>query len=282
MTDRLDVKDLRVTYAQRGESHAAVTGVSFTVNAGEILGIVGESGSGKSSLAHAIMRLLPKTAELSGTVDLGGTNLLELTEAQMSGVRGRQIGMVFQDPSSALNPVFTISTQIVDTLRRHHKGLSRKDARRLASEAVEAMGIRAERLRSYPHELSGGMRQRALIAAAMAAEPSFLVADEPTSDLDTISQAQILELLRQLRKERGIGVILISHDIRVVASICDKVGVMLDGDLIEFGDTDDVLRSPSHAYTRNFLRVSTRQRDEHGVFATMPRRGAMQPTGTPL
>jgi peptide/nickel transport system ATP-binding protein len=198
----------------------------------------------------------------------------------MAAIRGREIGMVFQDPASALNPVFTISTQIVDTLRRHHKGLSRKDAKRLAAEAVEAMGIRAERLRSYPHELSGGMRQRALIAAAMAAEPAFLVADEPTSDLDTISQAQILELLRQLRRERGIGVILISHDIRVVASICDKVGVMRDGDLVEFGDTDTVLKAPTHPYTRNFLRVSTRQRDENGVFATMPRRGVLQTTGT--
>jgi ABC-type glutathione transport system ATPase component len=279
MTDRLAVEDLRVTYAQRGESHVAVKGISFVVNPGEILGVVGESGSGKSSVAHAIMRLLPKTAVLSGRVDLGGTNLLELTEPQMAGFRGRQIGMVFQDPASALNPVFTISTQIVDTLRRHHKGLSRSEAKKMASEAVEAMGIKAERLRSYPHELSGGMRQRALIAAAMAAEPSFLVADEPTSDLDTISQAQILELLRQLRKDRGIGVILISHDIRVVASICDKVGVMRDGELIEFGDTDAVLNSPSHPYTRNFLRVSTRQRDENGVFATMPRRGAVQTTG---
>ena len=269
MTERLRVQDLCVTYMRNDSPEHAVREVSFTVEPGEILGIVGESGSGKSSIAQAVMRLLPTNAILSGSVHLGDTDLVAASEKEMRRIRGSRIGMVFQDPASALNPVFTIATQIVDTLRQHAPEVSRRTARLMAGAAVEEMGVPASRLNSYPHELSGGMRQRALIAAAMAAKPAFLVADEPTSDLDTVSQAQILRLLSSLRDQRSIGMILISHDMRVVSSICDNVGVMCQGQLMEIGPTKEVFTRPRHRYTEDFLKVSRREREAGGQFVTM-------------
>jgi ABC-type dipeptide/oligopeptide/nickel transport system ATPase component len=266
----LTVADLRVSYRIHGELHQAVKGVSFTLAPGEVLGLVGESGSGKSSIAHAVLQLLPDSARIEGTIELGGTNLVELNERQLTKVRGRQIGMVFQDPSASLNPVFRIGTQIVDTLRNFDHKLSRSQAKQLAGQAIEEMGISASRLGSYPHQLSGGMRQRALIAAAMAGQPDLMVADEPTSDLDTVSQAQILRLLRRLRDEKNIGILLISHDMGVIASICDRVGVMQGGHLVELGLTRDVLRDPQHPYSRALIQVSRRERDSTGRFVTMP------------
>jgi ABC-type dipeptide/oligopeptide/nickel transport system ATPase component len=268
---RLIVEDLHVSYSGRANVGEAVKGVSFAVEAGEILGIVGASGSGKSSIGYAIMRLLPDSAKTTGAVSLGGDNVLEYSERQMRSVRGPRIGMIFQDPSAALNPVFKIGSQIVDTLRYHNPGMSRAEATRIAGERLEEMGIPAARLGSYPHQLSGGMRQRALIAAAMAANPGFIVADEPTSDLDTVSQAQILSLLRRLRDDRTIGIVLISHDMSVVASICDRVGVMRNGLLVELGTSQDVLTRPQHPYTQALVHVSRRDRDENRRFVTMPR-----------
>jgi ABC-type dipeptide/oligopeptide/nickel transport system ATPase component len=265
----LTVENLFVSYSQGEYDEPAVKGVSFTVAPGEIVGIVGESGSGKSSLAQAILRLSPETARVTGRIKLGTIDLLNVGEKRMRQIRGASIGMVFQDPSAALNPVFRISTQIVDTFRRHRPGLSRREALKCAEDAVEAMGVPASRLASYPHQLSGGMRQRALIAAAMAAEPKVLVADEPTSDLDTVSQAQILALLRSLRDSRGIGVLLISHDMRVISSICDRIAVMRGGVFVEVGTTAKVLGSPEHAYTRGLVRVSIRDRDDSGRFVTI-------------
>jgi ABC-type dipeptide/oligopeptide/nickel transport system ATPase component len=264
--EELRVEDLRVSYRRGGAGSDAVAGVSFDVRPGEVVGIVGESGSGKSSIAQCVLRLLPKTAVVSGRVSLAGTNLLELSESEMCNVRGSRIGMVFQDPAAALNPVFHVQTQIVDTLRRHRRDLSRKEARERAAELVEAMGIPAARLASYPHQLSGGMRQRVLIAAAMACDPAFLVADEPTSDLDTISQAQILGLLQNLREERNIGVLLISHDMGVISAVCDRVGVMSHGQMVEFGPQTDVLLRSKHPYTRALVRMSRRDRLPNGRF----------------
>ena len=190
----------------------------------------------------------------------------------MRGIRGRRIGMVFQDPSTALNPVFRIRTQIVDTVMRHRKNLSRSEAKRVAADVIGEMGIAGRPARAASRTSSpGGMRQRALIAAAMVAEPGLLVADEPTSDLDTVSQAQILRLLRRLRDDRGIGILLVSHDMGVIASICDRVGVMQRGELVELGTCDEVLRHPRHPYTRALVDVSGRKRGADGRFVTMPR-----------
>jgi peptide/nickel transport system ATP-binding protein len=232
--------------------------------------MVGASGSGKSSIGHAIVGLLPAETKVGGRILLDGENLVGRSESMMRGIRGNRIGMVFQDPSTALNPVFRIRTQIVDTLMRHRKNLKRSEAKRIAADVIGEMGIAPERLGSFPHQLSGGMRQRALIAAAMVAEPGLLVADEPTSDLDTVSQAQILGLLRRLRDDHGIGILLVSHDMGVIASICDRVGVMRRGELVEIGTCDDVLRRPRHPYTKALVEVSGRQRDADGRFVTMP------------
>jgi ABC-type glutathione transport system ATPase component len=266
----LELDNVAVSYRQRGGRSDAVRGVSLKINSGEILGMVGASGSGKSSVGHAIMGLLPANAAVSGRILLDGEDLVGRAESQLRGIRGKRIGMVFQDPAAALNPVFRIRTQIVDTITRHRKDLRRAEARQIAAEIITEMGIAAERLGSFPHQLSGGMRQRALIAAAMVAEPGMLVADEPTSDLDTVSQAQILRLLRRLRDERGIGILLVSHDMGVIASICDRVGVMRRGELVELGTCDEVLRRPVHPYTRALVDVGGRKRRADGRFVTMP------------
>lgn len=270
LPERLSIEHLHVTYL-KGDVQA-VKGVSLSLEAGEIVGLVGESGSGKSSVALAVLRLLPRTAQLSGRILLGPHDLASLGERQMRQIRGRRVGMIFQDPSAALNPVFPISTQIVDTLKRHRIGISTQDAMRIAAETIESMGIPASRLKSYPHQLSGGMKQRALIAATMVAEPDFLVADEPTSDLDTISQAQILGLLRTLRLERGVGILLISHDLGVIASVCDRVAVMYRGYLVEVGRTEQVMAHPLHPYTKGLLHVSRKDREPDGRFITISRR----------
>jgi len=267
----LELDNLLVSYPQRAGHSDAVRGVSLSVNAGEIVGMVGASGSGKSSIGHAIVGLLPPETKIGGRILLDGENLVGRSESMMRGIRGNRIGMVFQDPSTALNPVFRIRTQIVDTLMRHRKNLKRSEAKRIAADVIGEMGIAPERLGSFPHQLSGGMRQRALIAAAMVAEPGLLVADEPTSDLDTVSQAQILGLLRRLRDDHGIGILLVSHDMGVIASICDRVGVMRRGELVEIGTCEDVLRRPRHPYTKALVEVSGRQRDADGRFVTMPR-----------
>jgi ABC-type dipeptide/oligopeptide/nickel transport system ATPase component len=266
----LELDNLLVSYPQRAGHSDAVRGVSLSVDAGEIVGMVGASGSGKSSIGHAIVGLLPPETKIGGRILLDGENLVGRSESMMRGIRGNRIGMVFQDPSTALNPVFRIRTQIVDTLMRHRKNLKRSEAKRIAADVIGEMGIAPERLGSFPHQLSGGMRQRALIAAAMVAEPGLLVADEPTSDLDTVSQAQILGLLRRLRDDHGIGILLVSHDMGVIASICDRVGVMRRGELVEIGTCEDVLRRPRHPYTKALVEVSGRQRDADGRFVTMP------------
>jgi ABC-type dipeptide/oligopeptide/nickel transport system ATPase component len=265
----LTVEKLSVSYT-RGRDRFAVRDVSFTVAPGEILGIVGESGSGKSSIAHAVMGLLPAAAAVTGQIRLGGLDFVCLREAELCRIRGSKVGMIFQDPLAALNPVFPISTQLVDTIRTHHKGTSRSDARAVAADAISEMGVPRDRLDSYPHQLSGGMRQRVLIASAMVAKPQFLIADEPTSDLDTVSQAQILRILRRLRAEHRVGVLLISHDMRVIRAICDRVAVMHGGTVIEQGPMQQVLSSPTAPYTKELMRVSTRARSDSGRFVTMP------------
>jgi ABC-type dipeptide/oligopeptide/nickel transport system ATPase component len=232
-----------------------VTEVSLHVNRGETLCLVGESGSGKTIAALSIVRLLPAGARIAGgRVVFDGRNLLESTEREMQAVRGAKIGFVFQEPMTALNPVFTIGAQIEETLMVH--GIARgREARARAIEWLRAVGVPDpdRRVREYPHQLSGGLRQRALIALALAAGPALLIADEPTTALDATVQAQILELLRDLRQRLGLALLLISHDLGVVAEMADRVAVMHGGRIVEDASVRDLFNRPTHAYTRALL-----------------------------
>ena len=249
----LKVNRLAVTV---GEDIALVDNVSFTLEAGEMLGLVGESGSGKTVTCRALMRLLPGDGlRISGgEVVLDGRDILPLSEGQMSAVRGREIGMIFQNPTSHLNPVMTIGEQIAES-RRLHFAANRRQAREDALALLRQVGIPdpQNRLNSYPHEFSGGMRQRAMIAVALAPEPRLLIADEPTTALDVTVQMQILRLLSDLRAELGLAVIMITHDLGVVAQTCDRIAVMYGGRLCEVGDKREVLAGPLHPYTRGLI-----------------------------
>jgi ABC-type dipeptide/oligopeptide/nickel transport system ATPase component len=270
----LSVEDLRVEYRLdvRGQAAyaAALKGVSIHVEPGRSLGILGETGSGKSSLGMAIMRLLPVTARVTGSIRLNDYDLLNLDRKQLEKIRGSEIGMIFQDPGTALNPVRTIGAQISETARVHNHSLSRSAARQLAIEAVEELGLKGERLTSYPHQLSGGMQQRALIASVMVANPKFLIADEPTASLDKVTEHQIILLLRRLQRERQLGFILISHHIGVVGALCDDVAVIYKGQVVESGPTKQVLRDPQHPYTNVLVNATRRTMDDKGRLVTAP------------
>jgi oligopeptide/dipeptide ABC transporter ATP-binding protein len=232
----------------------AVNGVSFSVGRGQTVAIVGESGSGKSVTCLSLLRLLPRSARVTGSVQLEGRELLTLSEAEIRKIRGSGIGLVYQDPMAALNPVRTIGAQVAEPLRLH-LGLSRKAAAERAAELLATVGIPSPRqqLRAYPHEFSGGMRQRVVIAMAIACQPKVLLADEPTTALDVSVQAQILELLKNLTTELGISLILVSHDLSVVAGLADDVLVMYGGYLAEQGDAVQVFEHPAHPYTAGLL-----------------------------
>jgi peptide/nickel transport system ATP-binding protein/oligopeptide transport system ATP-binding protein len=248
----LSVEGLRVGFrSASGGVVEAVRGVDFSVAAGEAIGVVGESGSGKSLSMLAVMRLLSATARTTGgRVLFDGQDLLAVDEARMRAIRGRDIAMVFQDPQSSLNPALTIGRQITDVVRAHRQ-VSASKARHIAAEALERVGIgdSAKRLGAYPHEFSGGMRQRALIAMAIACQPRLLIADEPTTALDVTVQAQIVDLIAELRRDLGIAVIFISHNLQLVAEIADRVVVMYGGKVVEDGPVEAIELSPRHPYT---------------------------------
>jgi ABC-type dipeptide/oligopeptide/nickel transport system ATPase component len=239
----------------------AVSGISFDIGAGEAVGFVGESGCGKSVTARAIMRLAPEgtSVELGGSINFMGRDLLRLSERAMRDLRGRRIAMVFQDPMTSLNPVMTVGSQIDDIVRRH-TGLSGKAARQRTVELLTQVGIPdpARRADDYPHQFSGGMRQRVLIAIAISCDPDLLIADEPTTALDVTVQAQILRLLMRLREERGMSLMLITHDFGVVAGIVERVNVMYQGEIVESGPVERVFAEPEHAYTRALLNAVPR------------------------
>lgn len=252
----LSVESLRTVFRVTGGSEpAAVDGVSFTIAPGETLGLVGESGSGKSVTALSIVRLvMPPGRIAGGCVRLDGRNLLELSEREMCAVRGRRIGFVFQEPMVALDPVYTIGAQIVETLRIH--GLAAgAAARRRAVELLDAVSMpdAQRRVREYPHQLSGGLRQRAMIALALAADPVLLIADEPTTALDATVQAEILDLLRDLRRRLNLAILLITHDLGVVAEMADRVAVMYAGRIVEEAPAAALFEHPAHPYTRALL-----------------------------
>ena len=247
-SEQLRVDELTVSF-DHGRRRV-VRDVSFEIAPGEAFGLVGESGSGKSLTLRSILGLLPPGAQAHGAIRYGGLSLLELTPRQYQGLRGSTFGMVFQDPMAALNPVMRVGDAIAQVVRSHEK-LDRGESRRRAVEMMERVGIRdaARRSRAYPHEFSGGMRQRVVIAMALAAKPTILLADEPTTALDVIVQGEILRVLDRLRREDGMSLLLVSHDFGVVAGLCRRVGVMYAGELVELGPTRVVLFAARHPYT---------------------------------
>ena len=262
----LQVEKLSVTFSGQGSRLLALDDVSFAVQRGEIVSLVGESGCGKSVTAMAIMGLLPRHAArvTADAMRLGDTDLHHASERQLRGVRGNRIGMVFQDPMSSLNPVHTVGMQIAEVVRRHRR-VSRAEADRRALEMLDLVRIpdARSRLHAYPHELSGGMRQRVMIAIALACDPELLIADEPTTALDVTVQAQILDLIRDLRGQLGMSVILIPHDLGVVAATADRMMVMYAGRIVEGGATQAIFARPSHGYTAGLMQSLPAQGHAH-------------------
>ncbi|NUB43161.1 ABC transporter ATP-binding protein [Fertoebacter nigrum] len=254
----LDVKGLKTVFRTRGGEVHAVNSVSFHLQPGELLGVVGESGSGKSVTMMSLIGLLPSPpADVrEGQVLLGGMDLLRATPDQLRAVRGARIGFVFQDPMTSLNPVFNVGNQIMEPLRKH-MGMDRKAARQRALELLELVGIpdAARRLDDFPHQFSGGMRQRVMIAIALACNPEVLIADEPTTALDVTIQAQILELVKELRQKLGMAIVWITHDLGVIAGIADRVMVMYGGQVVEQAPVRELFANPQHPYTRALLKT---------------------------
>ena len=270
MEPLLSVKELQTRFATKKGFVTAVDGVSFEVNKGEILCIVGESGCGKSTIAMSILRLLSGNGENShGEVLFGDRDLLKLTEDDMCSVRGNDIAMIFQDPMSSLNPTLTIGHQLEEPFRIH-RGMNKKQAREAALEMLRKVSIPSpeKRLNEYPHQLSGGMRQRVMIAMALSCEPKLLIADEPTTALDVTIQAQILDLMRKLRDETGAAIVFITHDLGVVAEMADRVLVLYAGKSVEYGTVDQIFNHPKHPYTKGLLKSIPRlDQNEDYLFA---------------
>ncbi|HEX5015302.1 MAG TPA: ABC transporter ATP-binding protein [Candidatus Limnocylindrales bacterium] len=251
----LEVNGLRTSFYTRDGVVHAVDGINFHVDAGEIMGLVGESGCGKSVTSLSILRLVAQPGRIeAGEVLFDGTDLLKVSEHDMRKIRGDRISMIFQQPTSSLNPVWDVGTQIEEVLRIH-RGMTEKAARSRAADMLRMVGIPdpERRLKNYPHEMSGGMAQRVMIAMALACEPELLIADEPTTALDVTIQAQILDLMRHLRDELGTAIVLITHDLGVVAEMCDRVAVMYAGEIVEETDVVSLFRDPKHPYTRGLI-----------------------------
>lgn len=268
----LSINDLRISLRLGGQSHEVVRGVSLDLFKGEVLAIVGESGSGKSLTALAVLGLLPnKIAEVSGgEIRFGGKDLTQASNAELDRIRGSGIGIIFQEPLSALNPVMRVGDQIMEGLLR--RGVSRREARKQALDALNGVRISdpERRLRQFPHELSGGMRQRAMIALALVSNPDVLIADEPTTALDVTVQAQILSLLKAQQKSRGLSMIIITHDLGIVAEIADRVAVMYAGEMVETGDVETILSRPRHPYTLGLLSCLPEFSDSGRRLAVIP------------
>lgn len=273
----LEVKDLQVSFDTYAGEVKAVRGVTFDLYKGECIGIVGESGCGKSVTAQTVMRLLPKNARIkNGSLSFNGLDVTKLNEKEMQSIRGAEMGMIFQDPMTSLNPTITIGKQITEGLMKHQK-MSSANAKKRAIEMLGLVGIPSPETRvdQYPHQFSGGMRQRAMIAIALACNPHLLIADEPTTALDVTIQAQILELMRELQSKLDTSIILITHDLGVVAQMCSRVIVMYAGKVVETGTVDEIFSNPQHPYTKGLLKSVPRldqKKDEPlvPIFGTPP------------
>ncbi len=256
MKKLLDVKNLEVTFTVHRKELHAVRNVSFHLNEGERLGIVGESGCGKSAMAKSLVKLFPEnSSKLSGEIWFDGKNLIDFNERELQKIRGKEIGMIFQDPMTSLNPTLKIGTQIIEGYLRHHPEASYHEAYCCALEMLELVGISQpkERFNAYPHTLSGGMRQRVMIALALISKPKLLLADEPTTSLDVTIQAQILDLMKTIQHKTRTSIILITHDLSVVAGFCDRVLVMYAGKIVEDATVEQLFSNPQHPYTQRLL-----------------------------
>ena len=268
----LQVKDLHTSFFTDSGEVKAVNGVSFNLEAGKTLGIVGESGSGKSVTAYSIMQILADTGKIvSGEVLYKGEDITKWNKKQMQGFRGKKCSIIFQDPMTSLNPVFTIGNQLMEAILLH-TDRNKEQARERAIEMLTLVGVNEpeKRLKQYPHELSGGMRQRVMIAMALACEPDILIADEPTTALDVTIQAQILDLMRDLQKKIKTSIIIITHNLGVVANIADRVAVMYGGKLVETGDVEDIFHNPCHEYTKGLLRSIPKAHEKGGELQAIP------------
>ena len=270
----VDIQHERLSFFTPAGEVCALNDVTIQMKEGEVLGIVGESGSGKSVTAYSIMGLTAENGKITGgTIKFNGHKIETLSEKELNKIRGKEVSIIFQDPMTSLNPVYTIGNQIEEAILLHteKKGI---EVRERAKELLALVGINEveKRLRQYPHELSGGMRQRVMIAIALACEPKLLIADEPTTALDVTIQAQILELMQELKKKLGMGIIMITHDLGVVASMCDNIAVMYAGEIVEYGSTDDIFYNPKHEYTKGLLR-SIPKFHEHDYSRLVPIEG---------
>jgi peptide/nickel transport system ATP-binding protein len=268
----LSVRDLRVWYATDRGPVRAVDGVSFDLYPGETLGLVGESGCGKSTLGRGVLGLLPAGAAADGEVIFRGEDLNKLSQKELAAMRGPQVGLIFQEPMTRLNPLLRVSEHFEEALKIHQPSMSKDDRRSVAVEALQAVGIPPSRYRNYPHEFSGGMRQRIMIALALVLRPGFVVADEPTTALDVLVEAQIIQLLGNLKRSFDTSLLFITHNLGIVAEACDRVAVMYAGRIVEQGDAREVFRNPQHPYTRALLRstISLRTTGLHFIPGAPP------------
>ena len=253
----LEVKDLHVSFFTPAGEVKAVGGISYDLNYDEVMGIVGESGSGKSVEAYSIIGLLQSPGKVvGGSITLEGEDVLAKSKEEMIDLRGNKVAMIFQNPMTCLNPVYTIGNQLIEALKAHDKKVSKEEAAKRAMEMLELVGINnvEKRMKQYPHELSGGMRQRVMIAMGLICHPQLLIADEPTTALDVTIQAQILELMQELHKKLGMAIIMVTHDLGVIATMCDEIIVMYGGRVCERGTADEIFYNPSHEYTKGLLR----------------------------
>ncbi|MGL5049297.1 MAG: ABC transporter ATP-binding protein [Fusobacteriaceae bacterium] len=254
----LEIKNLEIKYITEDETVDAVNSISIEINEGETLGLVGETGAGKTTTALGIMRLIPNPPGkiINGEINFQGTDLLKASEEDMRKIRGSQISMIFQDPMTSLNPVMTVGEQIAEVIEIH-ENKNKVEAMEKAKEMLELVGIPGARVNDFPHQFSGGMKQRVVIAISLACNPKFLIADEPTTALDVTIQAQVLDLMNELKNKFKTAMMLITHDLGVVAQVCDKVAIMYAGEIIEAGSLEDIFESPKHPYT-------------HGLFGSIP------------
>jgi len=251
----LEINDLRTYFGTRRGPVKAVDGVSFEVEKGEAMGLAGESGCGKTTVALSILRLLPKNGKIiDGKIIFRDTNLIELKDDEMrDNIRWKGISLIFQGSMNAMNPVYTVREQITEAIRLHEPKVSKDDARQRVEKLFEMVGLEAKKIRNYPHELSGGMKQRAMIAMAFACNPDLLIADEPATALDVIIQAQVLKLMRSVKSKLNLSMILISHDLSIIAETCEKVAIMYAGKIMEYGDIVSMFKEPLHPYTKALI-----------------------------